>query len=332
MYHIKDSTYFRRQGYSNYNRNLKYNQYCTIIIIGAIFIFILVIATSLQEILTLPHLNSAIYALDSNLDTATKFVFIDLGARKGNTLELFYHTHYNQPNLPNSDQFIYYAFEIDSTFESDLQSFCLNHKTKRCKIIMGAATNSDQKLLTMYLHGLGTKIITGDVSGVENINYNNVSLCTNKKHPSNVDNPSFTSGLQSVCQSVMNINFIKFMNDNFNNHDFIVLKIDVEGGEFDLISSLIENEYEINFLLWINALHIEWHHAKRDHVTIIPNLAKQRYHLRQEFAKHGLRFINATYPIDWATVDKIHSNWTWDKMKTKMNDYNPIWDEHWWRV
>jgi FkbM family methyltransferase len=51
------------------------------------------------------------------------------------------------------------------------------------------------------------------------------------------------------------INFSKFIQDNFNQEDFLVVKLDIEGSEYDVIDSLIEN----NTIQYINDLYVEFH-------------------------------------------------------------------------
>ena len=55
------------------------------------------------------------------------------------------------------------------------------------------------------------------------------------------------------------IDFGKWIKNNFNIDDFIVLKMDIEGGEFDVLQSMI-NDGSINF---VNIAYVEFHH-KRD--------------------------------------------------------------------
>jgi len=59
--------------------------------------------------------------------------------------------------------------------------------------------------------------------------------------------------------SVPCIDFGKWIKNNFNIGDFIVLKMDIEGGEFDVLQSMI-NDGSINF---IDIAYVEFHY-KRD--------------------------------------------------------------------
>ena len=59
------------------------------------------------------------------------------------------------------------------------------------------------------------------------------------------------------------INFSNFLKNKFSINDNILLKIDIEGAEYEVIDSLIEN----NTLSYIKSLHIEWHpHLRNDTV------------------------------------------------------------------
>jgi len=55
------------------------------------------------------------------------------------------------------------------------------------------------------------------------------------------------------------IDFGKWIMDNFDEDDFIVLKMDIEGAEFELLQSMIDD----GSIKFINIAYIEFHH-KRD--------------------------------------------------------------------
>lgn len=70
------------------------------------------------------------------------------------------------------------------------------------------------------------------------------------------------------------IDFSKFIFDNFNKEDFIIVKLDIEGSEYDVLESLIENQ-SINY---INALYVEFHHrffTNSDEMLIRENKIKE---------------------------------------------------------
>lgn len=60
---------------------------------------------------------------------------------------------------------------------------------------------------------------------------------------------------QFIQAEVPCINFSRFIIDNFNKEDFIVVKMDIEGSEFDVIPQLI-NTSAIDY---IDHIAIEWH-------------------------------------------------------------------------
>lgn len=67
--------------------------------------------------------------------------------------------------------------------------------------------------------------------------------------------------------------------DNFSNQDYIVLKLDIEGSEYEVINDLINTDK----IKKINELHVEWH----DHFF----LEKTSYFLKEKLKKYNI-FVN----------------------------------------
>lgn len=259
-----------------------------------------------------------------------KYIFVDLGARKGHTLELYYHTQYGRLEFNNisSENFEFYGFEIDKAFKPYLNEFGLNHTTNGTQIIIGAATSYKEKYLTMFLDGLGTRILTNK-DEIERICKPNSNFDVSMSDK-NVNLIQFSN---THCSAIRNINFASFMYENMNKNDYIAIKIDIEGAEFDLLDSLIfNNQYNINFLTWIDQLSIEWHHYKQDHTTLIYDLLVRRTMLKKAFVKYGLTFMYATHPIDGVSTKRLHTDWSWSNMHLELNGYGAVFDEHWWRL
>ena len=51
------------------------------------------------------------------------------------------------------------------------------------------------------------------------------------------------------------IKLSSFIENNFHRDDYIILKLDIEGAEFEVLNDLIKN----NLLFWINEIKVEWH-------------------------------------------------------------------------
>jgi FkbM family methyltransferase len=60
---------------------------------------------------------------------------------------------------------------------------------------------------------------------------------------------------------VPSIDFSKWIIDNFDKNDFIVLKIDIEGVEFEVLRKMIDD----GSIKYINVIYLEWHYARRYH-------------------------------------------------------------------
>lgn len=57
---------------------------------------------------------------------------------------------------------------------------------------------------------------------------------------------------------VKTIDFSKYIIDNFKKLDYIVLKIDIEGKEYDLLEQMIET----GAIEYVNKIYCEWHYKK----------------------------------------------------------------------
>ena len=66
-----------------------------------------------------------------------------------------------------------------------------------------------------------------------------------------------------VKRKVTCIDFPKWLKENINKEDYIVLKIDIEGFEYVLLEKLLEE----NMIDLINVLYIEWHWKKIKSIT-----------------------------------------------------------------
>ena len=78
--------------------------------------------------------------------------------------------------------------------------------------------------------------------------YDGSSVCKHKK----------TGNLSKTPIKLPSIDLNNFIKTNFSINDYIILKIDIEGGEYDLIPHLLDN----NTFKYINELYIEFHNRK----------------------------------------------------------------------
>ena len=150
-------------------------------------------------------------------------IFIDLGAYTGDTLAIALKT-YN-----NFDKF--YAFDPVPIHIKLLKERYTDH---RIVAIEKAASTKN-----------GTANIFNHVKYRETNSYTNGTSLHKSK--TNVD--------ESDSFTVETINFSQFILDNFDINDNIVLKMDIEGEEYNVLEQMV-NDKSIQY---INKLFIEWH-------------------------------------------------------------------------
>ena len=187
-------------------------------------------------------------------------IFIDLGAYNGDTLEKaldFY---------PNFD--LFYAFEPYPPNFKDLEKkFKDNPKVK---IFQKAASTFEGKT-NFFLHkDIGKRKDADEGSTLE-------------KTKNNID--------VSNSIEVDTVDFSKFILENFKDSDEIILKIDIEGTEYDLLEKMIIDKS----IKYISKLYCEWHKHKTDiteerHSSLIQKLNQLGFRLtgkneNDEFSK-----------------------------------------------
>lgn len=177
------------------------------------------------------------------LDKKSRKIFIDLGGHLGESVDRFY------DEVPNADEYKIFTFEPEpDTFDTlriNLEDYpnvtCINKaaytKTGQIDFYKGEANNNE-----------GGTLLQGKVTGA--VNY-------------------------QVPLKVQSIHFCDWLKLNFTKDDYIVLKINIEGGEYPLMKQLLEN----NMLSWINKLYIHTHSHKLrdslDYKMIEPYFAQQ---------------------------------------------------------
>lgn len=160
-----------------------------------------------------------------------KKIFIDLGSFDGDTIEQAIKI------MPNFDEFI--GFEPVKELD--------NKAVKKYK------DNPKVKLLNVAA-GLEDKKIDFNVDIQKEAG-------TTEYTGSTMMNDKITGVF--IKRKVKSINFPKWLKDNVNKDDFVILKIDIEGFEYDLIERLLEE----NVMDLVNVLYVEWHWKKVKSIT-----------------------------------------------------------------
>lgn len=65
-------------------------------------------------------------------------------------------------------------------------------------------------------------------------------------------------------QIIKSINLDRYIKENFNKEDEIILKLDIEGAEYEVLEHMVEN----GSIDYINKLFIEWHCAKVQEISV----------------------------------------------------------------
>jgi FkbM family methyltransferase len=137
---------------------------------------------------------------------------------------------------------------------------------------------------------------------IDYFNKKKQELCpTLFKNKKNVDKNKFIY--------VNTINFSKYVIDNFKKSDYILLKIDIEGEEYNLLEYMMTT----GSIEYINKIYCEWHYRKfkkcknrwmknkerKKHNNFIDRLNKYKFNLTGENYKDELSFL-----IDDMRTDK----------------------------
>lgn len=153
-------------------------------------------------------------------------VFIDCGSNTGDTLEVFI------KNWKDFRDYEVYCFEPNKLITQDYQSRFSSFKKLE---VFNKAVWIREEVKNFYL---GNK----------------------NRHMTNSRLEDFTVGrdkskFRSESTKVECINFSEWLNDNFNNDDYVVLKMDIEGAEYDVLEQLIEDKT----LNMVDQLYVEFH-------------------------------------------------------------------------
>ena len=152
-------------------------------------------------------------------------IFIDGGAHKGESLKAFL-TYY--PDDPRS--YDVYSFEANPILIDNLQD-----------IVKGTGIELIEKA-----------IWTGDgyIDFYSGASYSGTLMRNKTTGNLDINNPV----------SVESIDFSKWVKDTFSDDDYIILKLDIEGGEYDVLEKMIDD----GNIKYIDKLYVEWHAGKLD--------------------------------------------------------------------
>ena len=147
-------------------------------------------------------------------------IFLDCGAWNGCSVDFF------RENYPDGDKFEVFCFEcLPANIE-------ILRKRKDIRLVRKAVwvKNEFVKFFTASYTESGTLYSGKTTGGVS------------------TENPI----------SVETINLVEFIKDNFSEDDNIVLKLNIEGAEYDVIKHMAHH----GILGWINKYYIQWHWNK----------------------------------------------------------------------
>lgn len=183
-----------------------------------------------------------------------KNIFLDCGAHKGESALMFL------KRFKNSDIFVIHSFECNP---SSIEKFKSVHKGND-KITLHEKA--------VWTHSAGLSFYLGESSGCSTIK---------SKRSGNLDknNPIFVESLS----------LSEFIKNNFDIEDNIILKIDIEGAEYEVLQDLIDT----GTIKYIKQLFGEWHQHKIElpidvHKKLIKSLSDEGLKMREWCAITGV--------------------------------------------
>jgi FkbM family methyltransferase len=152
-----------------------------------------------------------------------KKIILDCGSHLGESVQKF-------RNILNSDECIFYMFEANTYLYNEI---LLDSKFNDC-IKHNLAVSNKKELVKFYgctknKHSVGSTI---------------------EKSKASCDNISEDDYIE-----IQSINLADFIKNNLNKEDYIILKLDIEGSEYDVLDELIKTD----IIFYINELYCEFH-------------------------------------------------------------------------
>tara|TARA_Y100001973_G_scaffold82168_1_gene121395 strand:- start:4238 stop:4912 length:675 start_codon:yes stop_codon:yes gene_type:complete len=179
-----------------------------------------------------------------------KTVFLDLGANKGQSINLALQT------LLHNKDYLIYSFETLPLFVTKLKKYFSNNS--KIQIYHAAVWDKDGKekfYVSPKSTESGTMLLEKNTGGIEKENFIKVPT----------------------------INFSKWIKNNLNKEDYIILKFDIEGGEYRVLKKMIEDG-TINY---INEFKGEFHYDKLKHTS---ELVDTINYVHDYFNKNNIKF------------------------------------------
>ena len=187
-------------------------------------------------------------------DKMSRKIFLDAGAWNGISVSMF------RKFWDNHEEFEIYSFACNPKYKNKFKKLDVNFINKAIWIFDG--------FINFYLcddgygNDWGSTLLKNKISG--NIDLNNP--------------------IEVGC-----IDFSKWIMDNFSKTDYIILKIDVEGSEWEVLPKMMKD----GSIDYINELYGEWHVDKigkteNDLCIIESNLKKYNLKMRHWCAEKGI--------------------------------------------
>jgi len=222
----------------------------------------------------------------------TKRVFIDLGAYNGDTIMAF------MKLVPNAAEYDMYAFECEPKNLKALRDNLKEYETRCGKLyntieVIPACAGTENKIMSLYRDGVSGRLVE----------------------------PGANSGVE-----VQVIDFAGWLLTKTSIEHFVVLKMDIEGAEFDLLARLVD----VGAIEFVDKLQLETHAwkdvAKKEAESIIlrdleEEGLKYRYaskHVAKKIAKFTSwrqphKYINPEdYPRPWVDRHFTRDGIAWE--------------------
>jgi FkbM family methyltransferase len=175
-----------------------------------------------------------------------KKIFIDLGAHYGSSVDLFLES------FPNSQDYEIHSFECNP-------ACCKKYKSKYPSLFLyeKAVSTSDES----------------------------IDFYTGKHLSGSLRNDKLTGNIYKAKPILVeSVDISSFIKKQFSPNDYIVLKIDIEGTEYDILPKMLKDGL---FDGYINKLYGEWHWdrlkniSKEFHENLIQQLKQKNFTMKE---------------------------------------------------
>jgi len=157
-------------------------------------------------------------------------IFLDCGANDGCSVRKFINE-----NEDYKDYFVH-SFEPNPSLHKSFDDIKAIYKEK------------------FKLHKLGVSNKNSEITFYRNPNYSSAGTFDNVKgNKKNCGSKVHCDNVEKL--SIKCLDLSSWISENFSKEDYIVLKLDIEGSEYDVVPKMIEDET----FSFINKFYIEWH-------------------------------------------------------------------------